>query len=51
MAKSEMIFMCHRGSKLNATGPIGLIMDGRTLPIAFADALGYWVTRIQPLRQ
>lgn len=37
MAKSEMIFMCNAGSKLNTEGPIGLVMDGHTLPVAFCD--------------
>lgn len=37
MAKSEMIFICHQGSSLNASGPIGIIMDGHALPIAFKD--------------
>jgi hypothetical protein len=37
MAKSEMIFMSCRGSQLNTRGPVGLIMDGKTLPIAWRD--------------
>ena len=37
MARSEMIFMCQRGSKLNHSGPIGLVTDGHTLPVAFKD--------------
>ena len=37
MAKSEMIFMCNRGSKLNHSGPVGLVTEGHTLPVAFRD--------------
>jgi len=37
MAKSEMIFMACRGSQLNTKGPVGLIMEGKTLPIAWRD--------------
>jgi hypothetical protein len=37
MAKSEMIFMACRGSQLNTRGPVGLIMEGKTLPIAWRD--------------
>ena len=37
MAKSEMIFMCQRGSKLNHSGHVGLVMEGHTLPVAFKD--------------
>lgn len=37
MAKSEMIFMCCRGSQLNTRGSVGLIMEGKTLPIAWRD--------------
>lgn len=32
-----MIFMACRGSQLNTRGPVGLIMEGKTLPIAWRD--------------
>jgi hypothetical protein len=34
MAKSEMIFICHGGSKLNHKGTIGILWDNHALVVA-----------------